>query len=238
MSIALSAVSGGMFEIGDDLPTLGASPERLALVKNADLLDVARLGRAATPIDLLSYEARDLQPSIFLMVENRRQALLTIFNWTDAPRTRAVDLAQLGLRGNYRISDVFSNESCCELSSGKIELTQKPRSVRVIKLVDKAVTDSAPGFDVRVPARVATGDAATLEVQATSPDEPVLRCHWDFGDGTSADGISVRHTYTSSGTYQIEVTATGLSTLASHETRKLTVEGAIATRFEPTRNRR
>jgi hypothetical protein len=46
-SIALSAVSGGMFEIGDDLPTLGASPERLALVRNPDLLDMARLGRAS-----------------------------------------------------------------------------------------------------------------------------------------------------------------------------------------------
>ena len=35
-SIALSAISGGMFEIGDDLPTLGASPDRIALVKNSD----------------------------------------------------------------------------------------------------------------------------------------------------------------------------------------------------------
>ena len=31
VSIALSAVAGGMFEIGDDLPTLGSSPERLSL---------------------------------------------------------------------------------------------------------------------------------------------------------------------------------------------------------------
>ena len=37
-SIVLAAVSGGMFEIGDDLPALGAEPERLALVTNQDLL--------------------------------------------------------------------------------------------------------------------------------------------------------------------------------------------------------
>ena len=55
VSIALAAVSGGMFEIGDDLPTLGASPERLSLVKNVDLLDMAKLGRASTPIDLMTY---------------------------------------------------------------------------------------------------------------------------------------------------------------------------------------
>jgi alpha-galactosidase len=55
VSIALAAVSGGMFEIGDDLPTLGASPERLSLVKNTSLIDMARLGRASTPIDLMTY---------------------------------------------------------------------------------------------------------------------------------------------------------------------------------------
>src|SRR5207245_8140520 len=33
-SIALSAVAGGMYEIGDDLPALGADAERLALVQN------------------------------------------------------------------------------------------------------------------------------------------------------------------------------------------------------------
>jgi hypothetical protein len=49
VSIVLSAVSGGMYEIGDDLPTLGSDAERLALVKNLDLLDMARLGRASIP---------------------------------------------------------------------------------------------------------------------------------------------------------------------------------------------
>ena len=49
VSIALAAVAGGMFELGDDLPTLGASPERLALVKNPDLLNIARNGKSSTP---------------------------------------------------------------------------------------------------------------------------------------------------------------------------------------------
>lgn len=77
-SIALSAVSGGMFEIGDDLPTLGASPERLALVHNPDLLDMARLGRAATPLDLMTYLPEDRQPSIFFLKEDPRQRILTV----------------------------------------------------------------------------------------------------------------------------------------------------------------
>src|SRR4029077_20498093 len=55
-SIALSAVSGGMYEIGDDMVVLGSQKDRLALVENVDLLNVAKIGRASTPIDLLTYE--------------------------------------------------------------------------------------------------------------------------------------------------------------------------------------
>jgi alpha-galactosidase len=237
VSIALSAVSGGMFEIGDDLPTLGASAERLSFVKNADLLDVARLGRAATPVDLLSYEARDLQPSIFLLVENHRQALLTIFNWSEQPRARVLDLAKLGLRGNYRVAEVFGAEDCCAPASGAIKLTQKPHSVRIIKLVEDK--DDAPlAVDVRGPTRVTAGDTAMFEVRAASSEQPVLNGHWTFGDGTSADGMRVQHAYTTSGNYEVAVTATGLGSLTSSQNRKVIVDGTISTRFEPSRNKR
>jgi PKD domain len=119
-----------MFEIGDDLPTLGASPERLSLVRNPDLLDV------------------------------------------------------------------------------------------------------------RGPTRVTAGDTAMFEVLAGSAEEPVLGGHWNFGDGTSADGIKVQHAYTTSGTYEVAVTATGLGSLTSSKTQKVVVDGAISTRFEPSRNKR
>ena len=69
VSIALAAVSGGMFEIGDDLPTLGSDPERLALVKNPDLLAMVKLGQAAVPLDLMTYTDKDEQPSVFLLRE-------------------------------------------------------------------------------------------------------------------------------------------------------------------------
>jgi alpha-galactosidase len=124
VSIALSAVSGGMFEIGDDLPTLGASPERLALVKNSDLIDMTRLGRASTQLDLLSYAPSDQQPSVFLLKETAHQAMLTVFNWTEESHTRAIDLAQLGLKapGSYKIVAVFGDDGCCDVSAGTIRV--------------------------------------------------------------------------------------------------------------------
>ena len=95
-SIALSAVSGGMYEIGDDMMVMGAQKDRLALVENEDLLNMAKLGRASTPVDLMTYEPEDEQPSIFFLRESPHQAILTVFNWTKSPRSHTLKLADLG----------------------------------------------------------------------------------------------------------------------------------------------
>src|ERR1700735_2968417 len=58
-SIALSAVSGGMYEIGDDMLVLGSEKDRLALVENRELLNMARIGHASTPLDLMTYAPED-----------------------------------------------------------------------------------------------------------------------------------------------------------------------------------
>ena len=89
VSITLAAISGGMYEIGDDLPTLGSDPERLALVTNPDLLAMARLGRAALPLDLLTYAEKDEQPSVFLLHQDQRQSMLAVFNWTEHPASHS-----------------------------------------------------------------------------------------------------------------------------------------------------
>ena len=96
-SIALSAVSGGMYEIGDDMLVLGSEKDRLALVENQDLLNMAKVGRASTPVDLMTYEPEDEQPSIFFSAESPRQAMLTVFNWTNTPGSHTLKLADLGL---------------------------------------------------------------------------------------------------------------------------------------------
>jgi len=240
VSIALSAVSGGMYEIGDDLPTLGASPERLSLVENADLLDMARLGHASTPVDLLSYAPSDQQPSVFLLKENARQAMLTVFNWTEQSRTRAINLAQLGLKdpGQYKIVDAWGEEGCCKVASGTIQLLQKPHSVRMIKLIDDSVPAVAPAIEVRSLGSSTAGETLTFTAVAVSPEAPVLASHWDFGDGTSIDGTEARHAYTHSGDYTVTVTATGLGSVTSQKALTVTISGSIPTRFDPSKNQR
>jgi alpha-galactosidase len=240
VSIALAAVSGGMFELGDDLPTLGSSAERLALAKNTDLIDMARLGRASTPIDLMTYTAADKQPSIFLLKENAHQSVLTIFNWTDGERTRAVKLADMGFKdpGKYQIVEAFGDPGCCSSSSDAVTLVQKAHSVRVLKLIDNSVPALRPPFEIQSANGAKAGETLALSAVASSPEAPVLTCHWDFGDGSSADGLKVQHAFTHAGEYDVQVTVMGLSGIANRKTSRVSITGDVSTRFDPEAKQR
>ena len=240
VSIALAAVSGGMFELGDDLPTLSATPDRLALVKIRDLIDMARLGHSSVPIDLMSYTPTDKQPSIFLLKEDKRQSILTVFNWTEETQTRKIDLARLGLQDvkKYEINDVLNGGSCCaDNSAGTLDFRQPPHSVRMFKLVDNAIPAVPPTFTAKA---ASTGKAGeTLNFNATaSHDDPVVMYHWDFGDGVESDGVEVSHAYTHPGSYTVKVTATGLDATKSTKRLELHVTGDISTEFIPARKQR
>jgi hypothetical protein len=212
----------------------------LSLVKNADLLDMAKLGRAATPVDLMTYAPGDLQPSVFLLKESGRQALLTVFNWTEKPVTRVIHLAQLGLKesANYKVVEVLGNQGCCDVASGAINLIQKPHSVRMIKFVDNSVPAMPLSFEVQSPGGGAAGKTLTFKAQAASLEAPVLAFQWDFGDGTTGIGTEVSHTYTRAGEYPVTVTATGLDSVTNRKTLAVSIAGEISTRFAPSENRR
>lgn len=234
-SIALSAVSGGMFEIGDDLPTLGASPERLALVRNSDFLDIARLGRAATPLDLMTYLPEDRQPSIFFLKEDARQKILTIFNWTEGTRSHTLELSNLGLKanGSYSVIDVLHG-NVVPLQDGAIPITQPPHSVRILKIVDNSVSEIVPAFAVHASTSSKAGEAVGFSGSAGPEESPVLQYKWSFGDGVSAEGVKVSHAYTLAGNYTVTVTATGLNGRTHQQTLEVSVTGFVPTTFNPS----
>jgi hypothetical protein len=132
VSIALSAVSGGLYEIGDDLPTLGAEPDRLALLTNPDLLAMVKLGRASLPLDLLSYRKEDEQPSVFLLRQDERQSVLTVFNWTETSRCHVLSLSELNLQNahRYELHDALNPTRQIGFQDSSIRLEVPAHSVR------------------------------------------------------------------------------------------------------------
>jgi hypothetical protein len=233
-SIALAAVAGGMFEIGDDLPALGASPDRVALVKNSDLLDMVRLGHASVPLDLMTYRAEDKQPSVFLLKENHRQQILTIFNWTEQTLNHTLSLDALGLsaKGTYTATDVLRGGGL-PVRGGTLVITLPPHSVRMLKLIDSSVPETDPAFSAHAPADSRAGDMVQFHAAEESAEPSALQYHWEFGDGVSADGADVSHAYTQAGQYNVTVTATGLNRRNRQHTLGISITGAVPTAYNP-----
>jgi len=241
-SIALSAVSGGMYEIGDDMLVLGSEKDRLALVENRELLNMAKVGQASTPLDLMTYELEDGQPSIFLLREDQRQAILTVFNWTNTVRSHTLSLAGLGLSAGHMFAatDVLNQNETVTLVDGAVRLeNQPPQSVRVIKLIDKSVAAAAPTVTAQVPAAANAGETIILSaLSAQAGGVPAVAYHWDFGDGTSANSPKVSHAYTRAGEFTIRLTVDGVDGVPAHQNFSVKVTGNLRAHSNLTDNRR
>ena len=188
----------------------------------------------------MTYAAADRQPSVFFLKEGSAQAMLTVFNWTDGPRSRLINLAQLGLKdtAQYRLLDAFTGKDCCEPHAGAIRLEQRPHSVRMIKLLDSAVPAAAPLFELSAPAGGTAGQELGFKATALSPEEPILALRWDFGDGSSGEGAEVTHTYTHSGDYQLSATSCGLNSATASKSSNVAITGELRTQFDPAKIQR
>jgi hypothetical protein len=235
VSIALSAVSGGMFEIGDDLPTLFLDPQRMALVENRDLINMARLGRASKPIDLMTYAPEDGMPTTFFLRESKRQSVVTVFNWTDTIRHRRIGLDELGLgsTAHNQLLDIFAADGPAAKDISAIDLDLPPRSVRMFKIVDSGVAATAPSVTARVVQEAQTGVAVEFSATADGDAVPAVAYSWDFGDGTSARESTVKHTFTHQGTFSVSLRVDGIDGDPFEESFPVKVAGQIGTRFNP-----
>jgi alpha-galactosidase len=236
VAVALAAVSGGMLEIGDDLPTLFLNADRMALLQNRELLNMVRYGHAAKPLDLLSYAPEDEMPSIFLLKESKRQWILAVFNWTEKERAHVFSLADLTserrLGEHNTTSDVFAGKVASE-NQDSVSLKLPARSVRMLKIVDTSVQASAPSLTINAVEKIETGKSATFTAESTEGSVPALSYHWDFGDGTSADGIRVTHSYTHAGSFTVHLTANGIEGIPFEKSIQVTAAGVIDTVFRP-----
>jgi alpha-galactosidase len=240
-SIALSAVAGGMYEIGDDLLTLSSEKDRLALVENRDLLNMARAGRASTPVDLMSYDPEDGQPSLFLLRQSPRQYILTVFNWTDQPRSRSLSLKDLGIQfsSTMTATGVLDSTTAFALEGSTIRIdNQSPQSAIVIKLVDNAIAKVAPMVTARVPSQSKAGETVAFSAQADPDGVTALGYHWDFGDGTIAEGSSVSHCYTRAADFTVRLTVDGPDDAPYEQSFSIRVNGELKPTPELRANRR
>jgi alpha-galactosidase len=223
------------------MPVLGFQKDRLALVENTDLLNMAKIGRVSIPLDLMTYEPEDEQPSIFFLEESPRQAILTVFNWTETPRSHTLKLADLGLPAEHTFAalDVLNQNAPVTLGGGTVRIeNQLPESVRVIKLIDGNVSPSVPSVKAQVPSVANAGETIHLSAQTEGAGVPAVEYHWDFGDGTSAGGPKVSHAYTRAAPFTIRLTVDGVDGVPADQSFSVNVIGDLRALHNLTDNRR
>jgi alpha-galactosidase len=239
--VVLAALSGGMFDIGGDITTLSNDPERLALAQNRDILEIVNLGRAAIPVDLMTYSEEDEMPSVFLLKEDQRQSMVAVFNWTDKVRSHSLSLEDLHPRsaGTFSAVDSLHPNDQVSIVRGDLQLpNQAPHSVRLIKLVDTSAPVSEPSVVMSAPPIAAVGKAISFSVSSDPAGLSAAAYLWDFGDGVSERGRDVTHAYTQAGSYSVIVSAEGVGGMGGRKTATINVTGEVDSNFNFAKNRR
>jgi hypothetical protein len=189
----------------------------------------------------MTFKAEDTMPSVYLLKEDRRQAVLTVFNWTEAASSHTFTLADLGLpEGDaYQASDVLSQNKPVELGGGKLTVDNQPaHSVRMIKIIDSSVAAASPTITADVPSAADVGAALKFSATAKPDSVPAIAYHWDFGDGTKEDGAQVTHAYTEEAVYAVRLRVDGVDGIPAESTFSVKVSGILDWHSDLPNNRR
>jgi alpha-galactosidase len=166
---------------------------------------------------------------------------LTVFNWTDAPRSHSLNLTDLGVPVSSTLvaTAVMDSSSTFALEGGTVRIqNQEPQSVVVIKLVDTAVAKAAPTVTARVPSESKVGETITFTAQADTDGVPAVGYQWDFGDGTVSDGPKVSHCYTRGADFTVRLKVDGADDVPHEQSFSIKVSGELKPTPQLRANRR
>ena len=110
--------------------------------------------------------------------------------------------------------------------------------MKVIKIIDRNLAEAAPTVTAQVPSAAAAGETIKLSAQAGADGVPAIAYHWDFGDGTRADGPRTSHSYTRAADFAIRLTVDGVDGLPARQTFSIKVTGNLRATPSLTENRR
>lgn len=112
-------------------------------------------------------------------------------------------------------------------------MTVRPHSVEMLKIVDTAIAASAPSIRFHIPERIETGKMAVFSAETDADSVPAISYHWDFGDGTRAEGASAMHAYTHADNFTVQFRAEGIEDPAFEKSFSVSSSGTIDTIFRP-----
>jgi PKD repeat protein len=91
--------------------------------------------------------------------------------------------------------------------------------------VEVYATNQPPQAVIKGPASGLVGETLTFSGGGSSDgDGKIVQYAWDFGDGTTANGVKVNHSYSKAGSYQVTLTVTDDGGLNDSTTQEVQIE--------------
>jgi PKD repeat protein len=114
--------------------------------------------------------------------------------------------------------------------SGSLDETATYRTVLTGAQVSAHHSARNPALPVPSFTESCTGRACAFDGAASVSDNgPIVGYTWDFGDGSSATGVTASHTYGAEGSYLVRLTVTDSSARTASTTRQVSVTNAAPT---------
>ena len=133
---------------------------------------------------------------------------------TDYTFTDKLSWSQCGQSYTYRVTatDTYGNQASA--TTGTPVTPQAPADTQ------------APTAVLTAPETAFQGDALSFSAAGSSDDRGIVSYTWDFGDGKTASGKSVTHTYTAGGAYTVTLTLRDAAGNETSKTQTVTVTAA------------
>jgi len=104
-----------------------------------------------------------------------------------------------------------------------------------------SVAAAAPSVSITAPDHAKVGEEIPFLVAAALDGVPALAYHWDFGDGTTDDGRTTTHSFTTEGSHTIRLVVDGLDGPSAEKSVTVVVSGSpslLPQAVSPRRNNR
>jgi hypothetical protein len=144
MFAVANVMAGGVFLLGDNLA--GLAEDRLAIVTNPVILEMAKIGKPAIPLDLFNAASQTLfsspvmdlagetqAPSIWWLEDADRASFLAFFNWKGDARVIEIETGWLSSSSPRDIVEAFSGEKV-KVKDDKISARVESRQVKLFRI--------------------------------------------------------------------------------------------------------
>ncbi|MFF2093381.1 discoidin domain-containing protein [Paenibacillus sp. NPDC058174] len=182
------ALGGGHWLIGDNVPFI--SEDRMAILRNAGLLDLVKKGNAAKPVKMSNfYHKLEHSPIAIYLTDTNGDRIVGLSNW-DMNNSAPVSLSftDLGLNAstNYTLTEIYSSTKIGQYT-GSYSRTLKPGESIIVRISEQ------PSSLPTAPVNLALGKSATASstwssgYDAAKAIDGSVSTRWSGASGTAND---------------------------------------------------